>query len=728
MTDTARLRLDPASGRPVALVLRDLELALEVSASLLVGGDERPGASGGLEYPGAQWRSPEESGWDVRWVLRHDATADLPAHGLALELAAADGAPQLRDLVVELTVRGPDLDSWLLEVPGNRIRPSVPLRELGGTLGVSTATGLRGSPGLVALHDPDGARTLLVWAFATDELNTASMSLIPGGLRVRHDTGVAAAAPTTLTVSTLRVDLRAATWPEVRAGVPGWWAAVGIVTPDDSPGWAADALIFEAQLGFSVFGRTRYAPYPDVADLAADLDRIAGLGFDTVQLMPRQPYPSYNVHDYADVTTSYGDEDALRALVADAHARGMRVILDILMHGVVDRASVRRAADGVRNGPYAGRLDESVDLMAADLADPDAAAIPWSRHVLDFEPYWRAGSREHHRLTVEHPEWFTTDSKGRPTGVYTQAFDLSHPGWREYFTQSAARLVERLGIDGFRFDAPSYNDFPNWSPRMRARASAVTVGARGLFRGLRPRLRRLSPDLVLYTEPSGPMWRESMDLVYNYDEQWLLPAVMGALPEPWLRLRGADLAAWLRDRDATLPPRATTVHHIDSHDTFWWPLPGAKWRREQFGLPATRALLTVFMLCGGPFMSFVGAEAGLEDTMRALARLRRERPEIGRGAVDYEAVRADSPDVFAVVRRLGDDWSAVLVNLSPRARTVRCDIAIGTPAVDLLGGPSPRAWGDDAVRLDLEGYGVAVLAPASTSASGGGGGTKEEIE
>ncbi len=49
--------------------------------------------------------------------------------------------------------------------------------------------------------------------------------------------------------------------------------------------------------------------------------------------MPRQSFPSYNVYDYHDITLSYGDADDLRLFVEAAHAHGMRVILDTLMHG-----------------------------------------------------------------------------------------------------------------------------------------------------------------------------------------------------------------------------------------------------------------------------------------------------------------------------------------------------------------------------------------------------------
>ncbi|HWH96909.1 MAG TPA: alpha-amylase family glycosyl hydrolase, partial [Pseudolysinimonas sp.] len=607
------------------------------------------------------------------------------------------------------------LGEWFVDAPGNRIRPHVQLADIGRPVGISTAVGLRGSAGLIVLGAPDAEGSLLLWPLSTDELNDARIIPSPNGLIVEHRTGVATAGPSAapLTVDSLQIGAADTNWDAIRPLVTSWWAPAGITTPADPAVWAVAAAIYEAQVGFSVFTETRYEPYPGVHDLIADVPRIAGLGFEAIQLMPRQPYPSYNVHDYADVDTSYGPEADIRELVVVAHEHGLRLILDVLMHGVIDRESIGRAADGVRQGPYADRLGEPVDLIGSDPTDADAAAIPWSRHILDFENYWREGSPERHRLVDEHPDWFSRDTAGGVVGIYTQAFDLSHPDWQRYFVDSTIDLVRRLGIDGFRFDAPSYNAFPNWSPRTRARASAATLGARSLFRVLRERLRAERRDLVMYTEPSGAMWRESMDLVYNYDEQWLFPALRSPPgDETWLVRSGAELAAWMRDRDATLPPGSVTVHHIDSHDTFWWPLPGAKWRREQFGLPATRALLAAFSLCGGPFMSFVGAEQGVEAELGALLALRRDRDLVRLGTVDYDGVRVDRDEVFALVRRFEGEWSLVLVNFSPAPVTVRARVAgdSGQRLSTIYGSAEPDR-DDGAITVQLEGFGAVVIVP-----------------
>jgi hypothetical protein len=147
----------------------------------------------------------------------------------------------------------------------------------------------------------------------------------------------------------------------------------------------------------------------------------------------------------------------------------------------------------------------------------------------------------------------------------------------------------------------------------------------------------------------------AMDVAYNYDEQWLVRAVMesGAGKSHWIR-NARELGQWFAWRDASLAPGSLTAHHLDSHDTFWWPEPGHKWRREQYGERAMAALMAVFALSGGPYMTFAGGEVGIEDDVRAVNSLRLSHTWFARGESKYDVVAADHDDVYAVLRESAD--------------------------------------------------------------------------
>src|SRR5258706_5878552 len=70
----------------------------------------------------------------------------------------------------------------------------------------------------------------------------------------------------------------------------------------------------------------------DLSGIRARLEYLEWLGIDAIWLSPIFPSPmrdfGYDVSDYCDVDPVFGDLAAVDALVAEAHARGIRMILD----------------------------------------------------------------------------------------------------------------------------------------------------------------------------------------------------------------------------------------------------------------------------------------------------------------------------------------------------------------------------------------------------------------
>jgi glycosidase len=738
--DRVQIQLDGQTGLPTSFTLDQATWPVSVSARLETEGVEIEGQPFGLAYAGTvyldqfQLVSPDithdigtyediltvrtsVSGWDVDWIYRIRDRSPRIEVGFILAPAAGNDIGTLRNLHLGVTFAPDDPAAWRAEAPAASMRSGIAFADLADPAPVTEPT-FSGS-GIVVVHRPETPAALLIWAFSRSELLSSHIQASDGVLTYAIDTGLAGriAHGERLVYSGIELDAFATSWDHLRPQIKSWYPVVGIASPADTPDWVPNASIFEVQIGKSVFWNGwEYSPYPEMRDLLNDIDRIAVLGFDCIQIMPRQPFTSYNVYDYNHVTISYGDEADLKRLVAAAHERGIKVILDILMHGVIDAEIIHRAADRVRNGPYFDRLNEGTDIVADEgfLAYQGYDyLVSWARHIIDFEPHWAGGSPGAHPLVAEHPEWFMRDSSGEIIGVYTKAFDVNNPGWQRYFTNAALDLVRRLDIDGFRFDAPTYNEFPNWSPATEKRASASQLGAVNHFQKLRYEMRQIQPDAVMYTEPAGLLFRQSMDITYNYDEHWLFHAVLRpgfALQKHPRGIRHArDLATWFRDKEAALPAGAITARHIDSHDSFWWPLPGFKWRREQYGLPATRAILAIWSLIGGVYMTFVGGETGIEDDIRKIHRLRRTIPELGRGETNFDAVRADNDGIFAMART-GDATTLVLVNLTnhPVATTIALDPS--TPGIAANGQYTLHdAWNDESIATGLPGTALTSL-------------------
>lgn len=724
-----RIALDETSGLLAAVSASaiDREVRTGMEVRLTTGGTEERGPLGGIVYPGAErHRALARTGPTTTRVVRGARVFEVPVRlgGWAGRLwyRIADRAPRLtagftlaseaggvedvRGAEVVVTVDGLNPD-WIVNIPGNKLRPGLNLGDCPESTPMTSIGSSGGSIGVVALSPPDRDATLVVWPRSLDEPGESVVTLQDTEVSIAYDTMIAAAGAAGVVVEFdgVAIDLVAQTWDQVAETVPEWVDDLGIRLPHDAPQWTQHATIYEVQIGTSLFqgGAWSYQPYPDMAVFYEDLERIKTLGFDTIQLMPRQPFPSYNVIDYDDIDASYGHEADLKRVVTWCHQNGMRVILDVLLHGVIDQESISEAAEAVRRGPWAdfvGKLPDEIQSMK--LNAEEQRDLSWSRHIIDFEDAWMTGSPVRHPLCEEHPEWFCRDSSGKIIGIYTKSFDMSNPRWHDYFTEKMVMLVERLGIDGFRFDAPTYNRFPNWSDRTRSRASLQQLGSVQLFRKLRARLHALRPDLMMYTEPNGVLLRQSMDLNYNYDETWL-PASLYEPSDPRYRggvHSGRDLSLWLRDRERTLPPEATTAHHIDSHDTFWWPLPGYKWRREQFGASAAAALMSTFALSGGPYMMFVGGEEEITERLGAVNSLRNSRAEFRSPNRDFHTRFVADDTIFTVAHRGGPAGylSIVLVNLS--AEAVRTPAGegfrgLGPAVVDLLDGRARLELTDD---------------------------------
>ena len=671
-------------------------VGFETTLNIQSGGGERRAATGGLEYfdcdnqsvvtssggqiydqgnNGINWHLPISIG-SIKAELIYRLNRQSAAASFAIYFPGGQEV-LIRNVNLVFQIKLPP-DNWILNVPGNGLRKDVPISILNTEVGISPVGGLRGSSSVVHLGSENNGQ-IVIWP--NNRVEIAELTLKNSGehqiqLKINTNFGSDLSSVSSVELEICKIDLAVPRYEDFAPVFQDWLRKDGYVSPNNPPTWIDGAMIYEAQIGFSVFNEVHhYSPYPQVRDLINDLDQINEYGFTCIQLMPKQPYPSYNIHDFWDIDTSYGDKEEIKELVQKAHKLGIKVILDILLHGVLDKEIIKIAADGVRSGPFADLISsETGDSFNSDVKDWHNYLIAWSRHILDFEKYWYEGSPDVSPLIAQHPDWFYTNSDGQVQGVYTKAFDARNSSWQDYFISACEFLMNELNIDGFRFDAPSYNDFPNWATWARGRAGASALGCLGLFDRLRPVMKKINPQSLLYTEPSGHVFRQAMDLNYNYDEQWLVTAISEPSAQSAWGVRGAkDLATWVQERNRFLPNGSLTAHHIDSHDTFWWPSWGKKWRREQFDITKVRLLTLIFGSLPGPFMMFSGGEIGIEHLLPKLAKVKRSKIWLT-GEINWWTKATDPDGLFAISRKLDKEVSASLVNFTDKELVVKNDV------------------------------------------------------
>ena len=99
----------------------------------------------------------------------------------------------------------------------------------------------------------------------------------------------------------------------------------------------------------------------DLNGVTAKLDYIKEMGYNGIWLMPINPatsYHKYDVEDYYNIDEDFGTVEDMENLLKEAHARGIKVIMDLVVnHSSVEHPWFKQAVQYIRNtgkvgGPY----------------------------------------------------------------------------------------------------------------------------------------------------------------------------------------------------------------------------------------------------------------------------------------------------------------------------------------------------------------------------------------
>lgn len=178
-----------------------------------------------------------------------------------------------------------------------------------------------------------------------------------------------------------------------------------------SRAWVRDGVIYE------IFPRA-FSAEGNFGGVAARLDELKSLGVNILWLMPIHPIGQlkkkgtigspYAVRDYYAVNPDYGTKDDLKRLVAEAHRRGMKVIIDIV-----------------------------------------ANHTSWDS------------------VLMKQPEFYTHDKSGKiipPVPDWADVADLNYdnPSLRDYMTEMLKYWLREFDLDGFRCDVAGFVPTDFW--------------------------------------------------------------------------------------------------------------------------------------------------------------------------------------------------------------------------------------------------------------------------
>ena len=279
--------------------------------------------------------------------------------------------------------------------------------------------------------------------------------------------------------------------------------------------WWRDGVIY--QIYPRSFSDSNADGLGDLPGIISRLDYLADLGVDALWLSPIYPSPDkdfgYDVSDYCNIDPRYGTLDDLDRLVTEMHARGLRLILDMVMNHTSDQHAWFQESRSSRDNPkrdwYIWR--DAPPIFAKNGGRRRGVPNNWQASFGGKAWEFDAATGQYylHLFTKEQPD-----------------VNWRNPSVRQAQLEAFRFWMER-GVDGFRLDVFNayfkHPDFPDNPPKF---------GLRGF-----DRQRHINdmdqPDML-------PLLHELRALLDSYPERFSVGETYLATPQKTVSYCGPD--------------------------------------------------------------------------------------------------------------------------------------------------------------------------------------------
>ena len=203
------------------------------------------------------------------------------------------------------------------------------------------------------------------------------------------------------------------------------------------PSWHHDAIIY--QLHVKAFRDSNRDGFGDFRGLLEKLDYIAELGVTAIWLLPFYPSPlkddGYDIADFTGVHPNYGTLEDVVAVLQAAHARGLRVITELVINHTSDQhpwfQRARTSPPGSPEREFYVWSDDPNKYAGTRVIFSDTETSNWTWDPVAQQFFW-------HRFFSHQPD-LNFDNPAVLEGVL-----------------DVMRFWLGLGVDGLRLDAIPY--------------------------------------------------------------------------------------------------------------------------------------------------------------------------------------------------------------------------------------------------------------------------------
>jgi maltose alpha-D-glucosyltransferase/alpha-amylase len=201
--------------------------------------------------------------------------------------------------------------------------------------------------------------------------------------------------------------------------------------------WYKDAVIY--QLNVKSFLDSNDDGIGDFKGLMTKLEYIRDLGVNTIWLMPFYPSPlrddGYDIADYKNVHPQFGTLDDFRAMLAEAHRLGLKVVTELIINHTSDQhpwfQAARYAPPGSPEREFYVWSDTDQKYLDTRIIFTDSEKSNWTWDPQAKAYYW-------HRFFSHQPD-----------------LNFDNPRVMEAVLE-IMRFWLDMGVDGFRLDAIPY--------------------------------------------------------------------------------------------------------------------------------------------------------------------------------------------------------------------------------------------------------------------------------
>ena len=512
------------------------------------------------------------------------------------------------------------------------------------------------------------------------------------------------------------------------------------------PLWYKDAVFY--QLHVKSFADSNGDGVGDFVGLTSKLDHLASLGVDCLWIQPMYPSPfrddGYDISDYTNIHPDYGTLQEFETFLHQAHARGLRVVIELVLNHTSDQhawfVEARSSTDNPRRDWYVWS-DTDDRYHGVRIIFLDTELSNWAWDPISKAYYW-------HRFFSHQPD-----------------LNYDNPAVRDAIWEVMKFWLD-VGVDGFRVDAVPY------LIEREGTSCENLPETHAVLKELRARLDAHFTGKVLLAEAN--MWPEDVRPYFGEGDEFHMSFHFPIMPRMFMALRLEDRKPLIDiiERTPSIPDSCQWGIFLRNHDeltlemvteierAYMWD-EYAKDPRARINLGIRRRLATLMEgdrrrieLMSGLLMSlpgspivYYGDEIGMGDNVylgdrnsvrtpmqwngglnagfsaadperlwlplisnavygyqavnvesqqrnstsllnwtRRLIEVRRFTKVFGRGSIEF--LKPDNHRVLAFTRTVGRDTVLVVSNLAGTAQVVELDLArlAGAIPIEMFGG------------------------------------------